>query len=123
MDEHAAAQRGHAEFEGKSVEKTLEPLNTLAELLSDREISEIQGKRFVLLGFANATKKMLGTQLASLGGELQNAPDETTDYVAIYIPQVVKAAPKIKKALTLKKNGSSIELVNERTLWRALNKT
>ena len=112
-----------AEFEGKSVEKTLEPLNTLAELLSDREISEIQGKRFVLLGFANATKKMLGTQLASLGGELQNAPDETTDYVAIYIPQVVKAAPKIKKALTLKKNGSSIELVNERTLWRALNKT
>lgn len=112
-----------AEFEGKSVEKTLEPLNTLAELLSDREISEIQGKRFVLLGFANATKKMLGTQLASLGGELQNAPDETTDYVAIYIPHVVKAAPKIKKALTLKKNGSSIELVNERTLWRALNKT
>ena len=112
-----------AECEGKNIEKTLAPLNTLAEQLSDRGISDIQGKHFVLLGFGNATKKMLGTELASLGGELQDAPDEATDYVAIYIPQVAKAAPKIKKALTLKKNGSGIELVNERMLWRALNKT
>lgn len=112
-----------AEFEGKNVEKALAPLNTLAEQLSDREISDIPGKHFVLLGFGNATKKELGTELASLGGELQDAPDETTDYVAIYIPQVAKVAPKIKKALTLKKKGSSIELVNERMLWRALNKT
>lgn len=101
-------------------DQLMKRLEYLAENMCADGNFEMAGKQFVLLNFGDTTEKALAKCIKECEGVKKSGATKKTDYIVICLSRWENMGEDIDGAIALHSEGNMCRLIDENTLWRAI---